>query len=169
MPRRTASRREEAEVRNRADSLAYQTEKFLGENEDKVPEDIKSEVREALAEMKRALESKDTAAVKSAAERVAQVSQKMGIAIYQQAQAGAERRASSDAGEQNLSFDGASGVQVGDHNVRRTTTTTTARRIPRPRQHPGQVATGHPTWAWLRSGELTMSSSSAGTMLSMRS
>jgi Molecular chaperone len=39
-------RREEAEVRNQADSLVYQTEKFLGENEDKVPEDIKSEVRE---------------------------------------------------------------------------------------------------------------------------
>ena len=78
------NRREEGEVRNRADSLAYQTEKFLGENEDKVPEDIKSEVREALAEMKRALESRDTATVRSAAERVTQVSQKMSIAIYQQ-------------------------------------------------------------------------------------
>jgi molecular chaperone DnaK len=80
-------RREEAEVRNQADSLVYQTEKFLGENEDKVPEDIKSEVREALAEVKKALESNDTDAIKSATERAAQVSQKMGTAIYQQAQA----------------------------------------------------------------------------------
>ncbi|MGH3843762.1 MAG: molecular chaperone DnaK, partial [Pseudonocardiaceae bacterium] len=44
-------RREEAEVRNQADSLVYQTEKFLGENEEKVPADIASEVREALAEV----------------------------------------------------------------------------------------------------------------------
>ena len=80
-------RREEAEVRNQADSLVYQTEKFLGENEDKVPEDIKSEVREALAEVKKALESNDTEAIKTASEHAAQVSQKMGTAIYQQAQA----------------------------------------------------------------------------------
>ena len=77
-------RREEGEVRNHADSLAYQSEKFLSENEDKIPQDIKSEVREALAEMKRALESKDTDTVRSAAERITQVSQKMGTAIYQQ-------------------------------------------------------------------------------------
>ena len=82
-------RREEAEVRNQADTLVYSTEKFLGENEDKVPEDIKSEVREALAEVKKALESNDTEAIKSASEQAAQVSQKMGTAIYQQAQAAA--------------------------------------------------------------------------------
>ena len=82
-----ARRRDEAETRNRADTLAYQTEKFLGENEDKVPDDIKSEVREALAEVRKALESNDTDAIKSASERAAQVSQKMGTAIYQQAQA----------------------------------------------------------------------------------
>src|ERR1700687_4864363 len=80
-------RREEAEVRNQADTLVYSTEKFLGENEDKVPEDIKSEVREAIAEVKKALESNDTETIKSATERAAQVSQKMGTAIYAQAQA----------------------------------------------------------------------------------
>ena len=79
-------RREEAEVRNQADSLVYQTEKFLGENEEKVPSDIAAEVREALAEVKKALESNDTEAIKTASERAAQVSQKMGTAIYQQAQ-----------------------------------------------------------------------------------
>src|SRR6266849_2769093 len=47
-------RREEAEIRNQADTLVYSTEKFLGENEDKVPEDIKSEVREAQAEAQQA-------------------------------------------------------------------------------------------------------------------
>ncbi len=80
-------RREEAEVRNQADSLVYTTEKFLGENEDKVPDDIKAEVRESLADVKKALESNDTDTIKAATEKAAQVSQKMGTAIYQQNQA----------------------------------------------------------------------------------
>jgi len=103
-------RREEAEVRNQADSLVYQTEKFLGENEDKVPEDIKSEVREALAEVKKALESNDTEAIKTASEHAAQVSQKMGTAIYQQAQA-------QQAASQSESADGSSGAQSDEDEV----------------------------------------------------
>jgi molecular chaperone DnaK len=103
-------RREEAEVRNQADSLVYQTEKFLGENEDKVPEDIKSEVREALAEVKKALESNDTEAIKTASEHAAQVSQKMGTAIYQQAQA-------QQAASQSESANGSSGTQDDDEVV----------------------------------------------------
>src|SRR5512142_648106 len=103
-------RREEAEVRNQADSLVYQTEKFLGENEEKVPGDIKSEVREALAEVKKALESNDTEAIKTASERAAQVSQKMGTAIYQQAQA-------QQASSQSESADGSSSTQDDDEVV----------------------------------------------------
>jgi molecular chaperone DnaK len=103
-------RREEAEVRNQADSLVYQTEKFLGENEEKVPEDIKSEVREALAEVKKALESNDTEAIKTASERAAQVSQKMGTAIYQQAQA-------QQASSQSESANGSSGTTDDDEVV----------------------------------------------------
>jgi molecular chaperone DnaK len=106
-------RREEAEVRNQADSLVYQTEKFLGENEDKVPEDIKSEVREALAEVKKALESNDTDAIKSATERAAQVSQKMGTAIYQQAQAAQAQAQQSGAD----SADGSSQTPADDEVV----------------------------------------------------
>ena len=103
-------RREEAEVRNQADTLVYSTEKFLGENEDKVPEDIKSEVREALAEVKKALESNDTDAIRSASERAAQVSQKMGTAIYQQAQA---QQASAQSG----SADGSTETPADDDEV----------------------------------------------------
>ena len=103
-------RREEAEVRNQADSLVYQTEKFLGENEDKVPEDIKSEVRESLAEVKKALESNDTEAIKTASEHAAQVSQKMGTAIYQQAQA-------QQASSQSDSADGGAGTPADDEVV----------------------------------------------------
>jgi molecular chaperone DnaK len=91
-----AKRREEAEVRNRADSLAYTTEKFLAENSDKVPDDIKSEVEASIADLKKALEGTDTDAIKEASEKAAQVSQKMGTAIYAQSQASAA--ADGDAG-----------------------------------------------------------------------
>jgi molecular chaperone DnaK len=84
-----ARRRDEAETRNRADSLAYQTEKFLAENADKVPDDIKSEVESAVADLKKALEGSDIDEIKQATEKAAQVSQKMGTAIYAQAQASA--------------------------------------------------------------------------------
>jgi molecular chaperone DnaK len=90
-------RREEAEVRNRAESLAYTTEKFLSENADKVPDDVKSEVESAIADLKKALEGTDTEAIKTASEHAAQVSQKMGTAIYAQAQAaGAQANESAD-------------------------------------------------------------------------
>src|SRR5215467_2838788 len=79
-------RREEAEVRNRAETLAYTTEKFLAENSNKVPDDIKSEVESAIADVKKALDGSDTEAIRIATEKAAQVSQKMGSAIYAQAQ-----------------------------------------------------------------------------------
>jgi molecular chaperone DnaK len=87
-------RREEAEVRNRAETLAYTTEKFLSENTDKVPDDVKSEVESAIADVKKSLEGTDTEAIRTATEHAAQVSQKMGSAIYAQSQA-----ANAQAGE----------------------------------------------------------------------
>ena len=89
-------RREEAEVRNNGEQLAYQTEKFLGDNSDKVPEDIKTEVTEAVAELKKALEGTDTDVIKGASEKVTQVSQKMGTAIYAQSQQSADASAGAD-------------------------------------------------------------------------
>jgi molecular chaperone DnaK len=91
-------RRDEAEVRNRAESLAYTTEKFLSENADKVPADVKSEVEEAIADLKKALEGNDTETIKTASEHAAQVSQKMGSAIYAQAQAAGAQ--AGDAGSE---------------------------------------------------------------------
>src|SRR5262245_61601513 len=93
-----AQRREEAEVRNRADTLAYSTEKFVAENADKIPADVKDEVESAIADLKRALEGTDVEAIKEATEKAAQVSQKMGTAIYAQSQAGASAGGASDAG-----------------------------------------------------------------------
>jgi molecular chaperone DnaK len=94
-------RREEAEVRNRGESLAYTTEKFLGENADKVPDDVKSEVEAAIADLKKALEGTDTEAIKTATEHAAQVSQKMGTAIYAQSQ-----QASAQSSEPEAEADG---------------------------------------------------------------
>jgi molecular chaperone DnaK len=88
-------RREEAEVRNQADTLVYSTEKFLAENDDKVPGDVKTEVKDAIADLKKAIEGNDIEAIKTATERAATVSQKMGSAIYAAAQA--ERQASGGA------------------------------------------------------------------------
>ena len=83
-------RREEAETRNLAESLQYQTEKFLAENGDKIPADKKEELGEALTELRSALGGSDIAAIKAAQEKVARVSQEVGGALYaQQAEAAA--------------------------------------------------------------------------------
>jgi molecular chaperone DnaK len=81
-------RKEEVDVRNGAESLVYQTEKFLKDNEEKIPADAKSNVEEPLAELKKALEGTDLEAIKSSMEKVATASQAVGAAMYQeQAQA----------------------------------------------------------------------------------
>ncbi|MDX6286203.1 MAG: molecular chaperone DnaK [Frankiales bacterium] len=87
-------RREAAEVRNQAESLAYQTEKFLTDNAEKVPDDVKGEVESALTEVKTALEGEDTGAIKTTSEHLATVSQKLGQAMYADTQAAA----AADAG-----------------------------------------------------------------------
>ncbi|MEC8406523.1 MAG: molecular chaperone DnaK [Actinomycetota bacterium] len=79
-------RREEAEVRNNAEALVYQTEKFLADNADSVPEDAKSNVEEPLGELKAAIEAGDLGAMKAATDKVAQASQALGAAMYTMAQ-----------------------------------------------------------------------------------
>ena len=79
-------RRDEAEVRNNAEALVYQTEKFLADNADSVPEDAKSNVEEPLGELKAAIEAGDLAAMKAATDKVAQASQALGAAMYTMAQ-----------------------------------------------------------------------------------
>ncbi|MFF9632568.1 molecular chaperone DnaK [Streptomyces fradiae] len=83
-------RREAAEARNQGEQLVYQTEKFLADNADKVPGEIKTEVETAVTELKEKLKGDDTAQIRTAAERVAAVSQKLGQAVYADAQAGPE-------------------------------------------------------------------------------
>jgi molecular chaperone DnaK len=80
------ARREEAEVRNNAEALVYQTEKFLADNEDKVPAEAKSNVQEPLDELKKAIEENDAAGMRSATDKVAAASQALGAAMYSQAE-----------------------------------------------------------------------------------
>ena len=90
-------RREEAEVRNNAESLVYQTEKVITDNEDKIPADVRTETESAVSELKTALEGTDTEAIRTASEKVALASQKIGSAIYSQGQQG-EGAQADDAG-----------------------------------------------------------------------
>ncbi|GAA2539248.1 MULTISPECIES: molecular chaperone DnaK [Streptomyces] len=93
-------RREAAESRNQGEQLVYQTEKFLADNADKVPGEIKTEVESAVAELKEKLKGEDTAEIRTATEKVAAVSQKLGQAMYADAQgAQAAGGASAGAGE----------------------------------------------------------------------
>ncbi|MEU3633052.1 Hsp70 family protein, partial [Streptomyces fradiae] len=80
-------RREAAEARNQGEQLVYQTEKFLADNADKVPGEIKTEVETAVTELKEKLKGEDTAEIRTATEKVAAVSQKLGQAMYADAQA----------------------------------------------------------------------------------
>src|SRR3954454_2983131 len=94
-------RREEAETRNLAESLQYQTEKFLAENGEKIPAEKKDELGEALTELRSALGGSDIDAIKAAQEKVARVSHEAGGALYAQAQAdgaGAPGGRSEDGG-----------------------------------------------------------------------
>ncbi|MDT0309739.1 molecular chaperone DnaK [Streptomyces sp. DSM 44917] len=82
-----ARRREAAETRNQAEQLVYTTENFLKENAEKVPAEVKTEVEGTVAELKEALKGEDTAAIREASEKVAATSQKLGQALYADAQA----------------------------------------------------------------------------------
>jgi len=83
-------RREEQEVRDSAESMSYQTRKFLADNEDKVSEDTKTKVTEAADAVDEALKGDDIEAVKDAVEKLSAESQEMGKAIYEAEAANAE-------------------------------------------------------------------------------
>ena len=83
------ARREAADTRNAAESVAYSVEKLLKENGDKLPEDVKTEVQGDVDELKKALEGDDDAAVKSAFEKLQASRSKLGEALYAAAQADA--------------------------------------------------------------------------------
>ncbi|MEY2676769.1 MAG: molecular chaperone DnaK [Actinomycetota bacterium] len=90
-------RREEQEDRNLGEQLVYSTEKLIKDNDEKLPEEVKTEVQADVDALKTALAGDDIDAVKAAIEKLNTSSQKMGEAIYSSPEAEAE--ASADAGE----------------------------------------------------------------------
>ncbi|MGP8303968.1 molecular chaperone DnaK [Streptomyces inhibens] len=108
-------KREAAEARNQGEQLVYQTEKFLKDNENKVPADLKTEVETAVGELKEKLkvESADgdnTAEIRAATEKLATVSQKLGQAMYAQAQSQATPTDAEGSGE------GGAGAATGEQD-----------------------------------------------------
>ena len=75
-------RREEAETRNQAEQLAYSTEKLIKDNDEKLSEEIKTEVQADVDALKAALAGDDFEAVKTAQEALMTSSQKIGEAVY---------------------------------------------------------------------------------------
>ncbi|EEP72663.1 hsp70-like protein [Micromonospora sp. ATCC 39149] len=80
-------RREEAETRNLAEALQWQTEKFLAESGDKLPGENREQLNEALGELRGALGGQDIDKIKAAHEKLAQVSQQAGSLLYASQQA----------------------------------------------------------------------------------
>ncbi|MBV9098788.1 MAG: Hsp70 family protein, partial [Frankiaceae bacterium] len=108
-------RRDAAETRNQAETLVYSTEKFLADNGDKVPDDVKTDVTNGVAEVKKALEADDLDAIKRATESLATVSQKMGEAMY--AANAAAGGSGPDAGSTGTSSSGTSDDDVVDAEI----------------------------------------------------
>jgi len=94
------ARREEIEVKNSAEGLVYQTEKFLADNADKGPADAKANVDGPLEELKKAIEANDIPGMREATDKVAQASQALGAAMYTMSQeAGGSEGAAEDAAD----------------------------------------------------------------------
>ena len=105
-----ARRRETVEARNQADSLVYSTEKFLSENDEKLPDEIKTEVRADVDELKKLLEddTTDKDAFTAAITKLGESSQKMGAAMY----------AASEQAAQGADAEGAEGAaSAGEDDV----------------------------------------------------
>ncbi|SDX06815.1 molecular chaperone DnaK [Saccharopolyspora shandongensis] len=102
-------RREEAEARNQAETLVYQTEKVLKENDEKLPADVKDKVKAAIGEVNEALKGDDVPAISAAVEKLATESQALGQALY--AEAGAN--AAAGAGDAGAAGAGAGAAGAG--------------------------------------------------------
>jgi len=98
-------RREAAETRNQAESLAYSVDKLIKDNEDKLPSDVKNEVQADVDALKSALAGEDDDAVKSAFERLSQSQGKLGEAIYAQQQSGDTPSAGQEPSAESSSSD----------------------------------------------------------------
>ena len=95
-------RKDEIEVRNQTDSLAYSTEQTVKELGDKVPADMKKQAEDAVAEARKALDGTDVDAIKAAGDKLQEVGHKLAEVVYSSAQADA---ASGDGAAQQAGSD----------------------------------------------------------------
>jgi molecular chaperone DnaK len=93
-------RREEQETKNTSEQLVYQTEKLIKDNDEKLPEDVKSEVQADVDALKTALAGEDMDAIKAANDKLITSSQKLGEAIY--ASASEETPADANASNEDV-------------------------------------------------------------------
>ena len=91
------ARRESQELRNNAEQAVYSIEKLIKDNEDKLPEDVKTEVTADVDAVKTALTGEDDAAVKTAFDKLTESQGKLGEAIYAQSQAAPEGAAEGES------------------------------------------------------------------------
>ena len=103
-------RKEEAEVRNNADTLVYQTEKLLSEQGDKLEGPERDKVTEALNEVKHSLDGTDIAAIKSATDALMSASQSFTQRLYEEA---SKQASASSAGDPTAGPSDASGDSTG--------------------------------------------------------
>jgi molecular chaperone DnaK len=111
-------RKEEIEIKNKADSLVYSVEKMLKENRDKISEDDVKNIESALEEAKKALQGSDMSLINSTIDKLTTASHKLAEAMYKQA---ASAKASADAGaagsQQGPADGGAAGKAKGEGEV----------------------------------------------------
>jgi molecular chaperone DnaK len=93
-------RKEEIEVKNRADAMVYSTEKMLKEHRSKISDADARNIEAAIEEAKKAIQGNDTSQITAAVDRLTQASHKLAEAMYKQAQPGAASSASQDGGAQ---------------------------------------------------------------------
>ena len=107
-------RRDEAETRNSAEQLVYQTEKFLADNGDKVPAESRAEVDTAISELKNSLETGNMAKVKTDMEELSAASQRLGSAMYAASQT---PEGAAEGGDATDGAGGAGGAGSADDDV----------------------------------------------------
>ena len=106
--------KDEIEVRNQTDSLCYSTEQTLKDLGDKVPEDQRKNVQDAVDAAKKALEGTDIDAIKAAGEKLQEASHKLAEVVYSNTQ---EQTAGGNAGASNAGSGSADDVVDADYEV----------------------------------------------------
>src|SRR5512133_1199228 len=112
-----AARRQTVETRNQADSLVYTTEKFLADNGDKIPDDVKTEVQADADALKATLENAEASSdeIQAGVTKLSESSQKMGAAMY--AAAEAEQSAAGGTTGTGASDDDVVDAEIVDEDV----------------------------------------------------